>query len=180
MKKPKWVKTKPEVVSSTGCSATKQSPPPHAMKKSILSVIALLLCIPACSSLVSTATVERCDYRTIQGLGGIAVGPLRLNKVGHMILPVMCNVSGTRKITCTPSNLQSAAVCRRPAVVVRDGAIHLTIRSSLVAEGYSASCPDVDLGRLKQGSYVVYYRDPDGTDHPVGIADTGNLGYSEG
>lgn len=137
----------------------------------------LLVLMNGCDTVVSSATNQRCDYRTIESFGGIAVGSPRLDSREHVIVPIHCDVSGTSTITCQPTRLESALASAKPDVSVTGETIRITIRTSFASGDHSSQCPDIDLGRLRNGLYLAVYRDPNGHEHPIGAVQTNNLRF---
>jgi hypothetical protein len=151
------------------------SPTPIIMR--LIFTLLLSVLMIGCDTVVSSATNQRCDFRTIESFGGIAVGRPRLDSREHVIVPIRCDVSGTSTITCRPTRLESALACAKPDVRVSGDTIRITVRTCFVGGGLSSQCPDIDLGRLRDGTYLVVYRDPDGHEHPIGAVQTSNLRF---
>lgn len=143
----------------------------------LIFTLLLSACLIGCDSVTSSATNRPCDYRTIESLGGIAVGLPRLDSREHVIVPIRCDVSGTSTITCRPTRLESALACAKPDVRVTGNTIRITIRTCFIGRDLSSRCPDIDLGRLRDGTYLVVYGDPDGNEHPIGAVQTSNLRF---
>jgi hypothetical protein len=137
----------------------------------------LFILMTGCGTFVSNVANQRCDYRTIESWGGIAVGRPRLDTREHVIVPIRCDVSGTSTITCRPTRIESALACAKPDVSVSGDTIRLTIRTCIAGGGLSAQCPEIDLGRIRDGTYLVVYRDPGGHEHPIGAVQTNNLRF---
>ncbi|WP_395752488.1 hypothetical protein [Prosthecobacter sp.] len=146
------------------------------MRANILSLSAtLVLSVLTLFSTSCSTHTQKLDHRTIESLGGIALGKPRLDPRGHIILPIDCDVSGTRAITTTPTRLESALACLPPEITRKDQTIWLTLKTRTTKAGLSSKCPDLDLGKLSPETYLVYYRDPDGSEHPIGVVLTKNL-----
>jgi hypothetical protein len=120
--------------------------------------------------MVSIAASSSRDWQFVQSVGGMAIGKPARDGRGNVILPIHCNVSGTRRITTKPNGINSALVCERPSVGVRGSMIFITVRTTVASDQNSdADCPAANLGRLAPGRYSVVYRDPDGGSHPLGL-----------
>lgn len=143
----------------------------------LIFTVLLLVLVVGCDTVISRATIQRCDYQTIQSFGGIAVGRPRLDSRKHVIVPIHCDVSGTSTITCRPTRFESTLACAKPDVSVKGDTIRITVRTCIVGGDLSSKCPDIDLGRLRNDTYLVVYRDPDGHEHPIGAVQTSNLWF---
>lgn len=121
--------------------------------------------------------VKKLDHRTLETLGGIAIGKPYTNDRHHVLVPVVCDVSGTRHITTQPTRLESSLACVAPDVLVKGQVIWITVKTRRTAKHLSSQCPDIDLGQLPRDTYLVYYRDPDGSEQPIGIVMTKNLRF---
>ncbi|WP_395741140.1 hypothetical protein [Prosthecobacter sp.] len=139
------------------------------------AIILLVLSVVTIFSTSCSTHTRRLDHRTIESLGGIALGKARLDTRGHVILPIDCDVSGTRQITTPPTRLDSSLACLPPEVIRKEETIWLTLKTRRTAKGLTSKCPDLDLGKLPPETYLVYYRDPDGSEHPIGVVLTKNL-----
>ena len=122
-----------------------------------------------CESFISLAARTSRDWQFVQSVGGMVVGTPQSTSRGHFLLPVRCDVSGTKAITVRPTAGSSALVCELPIVRIRSSTVFLTIRTTLAAKrNLDARCPPADLGALTAGDYSVIYLSPDGTQHPLG------------
>lgn len=110
------------------------------------------------------AAAELRDWKFVQSVGGLKVGPARRLQDGRVLLPIHCDVSGLRAITRRPTTLNSGLRCLPPRVEVRTGEsiIYLTIRTGPATGGAKASSPPADLGQAMPGEYALRYRDPNG------------------
>lgn len=100
------------------------------------------------------------DWAFVQSVGGIALGAASVSE-GKWSLAVRANVAG-EEITVKPTQANSALICESTTAVVQSNSIYLTINTGLVREGYSASCPAANLGKVKEGNYQVFYKSPSG------------------
>ena len=106
------------------------------------------------------------DWNFVQALGGIKVdSPTRTQ--GGWILPVHVDVSGLKAITHTPSRLNSMLACIETRVTVEKRSIHVAIVTGTPSQKHSSHCPYAHLGAMEPGSYTVFYRNPDGTQHRI-------------
>lgn len=133
------------------------------MKHFIYMFIALLLCVSVCDAgLAGWLSQERRDWEFIESVGGMKV---RLN---HKRLDVVCDVSGTRRITRKPTIVNSGIGVRKLEWTREGSAIRLSVVTSIFEKGMSSSCEGIDLSKLPSGTYSVAYSNPDGTAHPLG------------
>jgi hypothetical protein len=107
------------------------------------------------------------DWAFMQSVGGIALGTASVSEE-KWSLAVRANVSGLEEITVKPTLLNSGLICESTTASVQGNTIYLTINSGLVRDGYSASCPAANLGRVKEGSYQVFYKSPNGESQKLG------------
>src|SRR5881394_3841678 len=96
-----------------------------------LAAIALLVAVAGCDTISLSAVRSSRDWQFIQSVGGIALGTPQRDDHGDVILPIRCDVSGTRTITVHPTALNSALVCEHPSVRVRSPTVFLTIRTTM-------------------------------------------------
>lgn len=147
--------------------------------QAVVLALGLMGGLTQCESVLSRATWHALDLRTVESLGGLELGKpqgvLHKGEPGDVLLPIRFDVSGTQTITHKPTRLESGLACAPPLVSVRGQSIRLTLRTCLATQGRTSQCPVVNLGRLREGGYVVYYVDPDGTEHPLGMVSTTNL-----
>jgi hypothetical protein len=138
-------------------------------KFSLIAIVVCLLLILAAfhvsfaSAIFSTSR----DWQFVQSVGGLTIGPPDRDSRKHVILPVRCDVSGLQTITVRPTALNSGFGCDIPAVRIRSTNVLITLRTKLVGNG-TALCPSADLGRIADGDYAVFYRNPDGKQNPLG------------
>jgi len=111
---------------------------------------------------------ETRDWSFIQSVGGISIGQPVSTQDGWY-LPVYCDVSGLKKTTIKPTQLNSALVCRK-ALTSRDNqTILISVQTGVVGDGpETSSCRAVNIGNLGKGRYSIKYKDPNGTTHEVG------------
>ena len=81
---------------------------------------------------------------------------------------MVCDVSGCQRVTCKPTAINSMMACRSPRIKVRQNTVSVTVLTSFYARGLRPECPEAGLGKLKPGTYSVFYEDPDGARHPLG------------
>ena len=138
-------------------------------KFSLIAIVVGLLLIPAAihASFDSTIFHTSRDWQFVQSVGGLAVGTPQRDARKHAILPLRCDVSGLQTITVRPTALNSGLFCDSPAVRIHSTSVLITLRTTLAGKG-SALCPPADLGKIADGEYSIFYRDPDGKQHPLG------------
>lgn len=107
------------------------------------------------------------DWSFMQSVGGVALGAASV-KEGEWLLGIRANVSGLEQITQKPTLQNSGTVCTETAARVKRDFIFITISAGVVREGYSASCPSAELGKVAEGSYKVFYQSPGGELQPLG------------
>lgn len=130
--------------------------------KYLTIAILLLTAAIAHSGLVGFLTKESRDWAFIQSVGGMKVS-LKENK-----LIVDCNVSGTKKVTTEPRMINSGIVVRKVVHKQVGKTIHLTVVTSVVEKGLSATCKPIHLSKYPAGTYTVQYLDRDKTTHELG------------
>jgi hypothetical protein len=139
--------------------------------KTTFSLIAIVVCLLITAAIhpgfASAIFHTSRDWQFVQSVGGLTIGTSHRDSRKHVILPVQCDVSGTQTITVRPTALNSGFGCDSPAVRIRSTNVSITLRTTLTGKG-SALCPSADLGRIADGDYAVFYRDPDGKQHPLG------------
>jgi hypothetical protein len=106
------------------------------------------------------------DWAFVQSVGGIALGATSVSE-GQWSLVVRANVAG-EEITVKPTHANSALICESTTASVRGTNIYITINTGLVRDGYSALCPAANLGGVKEGSYQVFYKSPNGETRKMG------------
>lgn len=106
------------------------------------------------------------DWAFVQSVGGIALGAATVSEE-KWSLAVRANVAG-EEITVKPTHANSALICESTTASIQGNSIYLTINAGLVREGYSASCPAANLGKVKEGSYQVFYKSPNGEPQKLG------------
>lgn len=99
----------------------------------------------------------------IQSVGGLRVDNPVTQTDGTIFLPVICNVSGLDTVTVKPTMLNSALVVRKIATKCRKDSIQLQIVTCVVDNKHTSITKGVYLGRMKKGSYLVQYLNPDGS-----------------
>ena len=104
------------------------------------------------------------DWNWLQQCGGLRVLDPITFADGTVVLPVACDVSGTRKITIEPTeNSAVLVVVRTDAVVIGDH-IRIDIVTGLAgARGLTSCAPPPTFAGLAHGDYWVEYANPDGT-----------------
>ncbi len=119
--------------------------------KKLLVIVAF-----ACTS---CGTTEPRSWDFVQSVGGIQVGTPLISEVGGWVLPVVADVSGTKKVTVAPTTNNSGLVCDTKASV-EGQAIYVTVSTALPEGTRTASCPFAGLGKIPYGTYSVLYRGP--------------------
>ena len=131
--------------------------------KALISLAVLPLCLAGCSYFLSSATRESKNWDFVQSVGGLKLGAPCRNPEGHVLLPITCDVFGTKKITKQPTTMNSALACDTPSVHVQGHSIGITVRTTIVTDlNRSADCPPADLGVIEPGAYEVWYLSPNG------------------
>jgi predicted RNase H-like HicB family nuclease len=72
-----------------------------------LVAVALLVAVAGCETIISSAARSSRDWQFVQSVGGLALGTPQRDDRGH-VLPIRCDVSGTRTITVHPTAINSA------------------------------------------------------------------------
>ena len=126
------------------------------------AIFVKLLCI-----LPLAVCSEAKDWAFVQSVGGIALGAASVSEE-KWSLAVRANVSGLEEVTVKPTLLNSALICESTTASVQGNDIYLTINTGLVRDDFSASCPAAKLGRVKEGSYQVFYKSPNGEAQRLG------------
>ncbi|HEY3645466.1 MAG TPA: hypothetical protein VGM16_09020 [Gammaproteobacteria bacterium] len=129
------------------------------------SKYAVLLALSACAL---SPFRETQDWNFMQSVGGITLG-VPQNKDGWWSLPVNCDVSGLHEFSRKPTMLNSGMEWVNTITSFKQGRIYLTIETTIASslQNWTPGCGPASLGRLKAGQYQVYYKDPDGTVHPI-------------
>ncbi len=110
---------------------------------------------------------ERQTWDFMHSVGGISIAdPFRED--GTWYLPVLCDVSGTRKVTVEPTRLNSALATADVRIQVKGMAVYVTVVTTMASHNQSSLCKPAALGNVPVGTYSVFYRDPDGTRHKLG------------
>ncbi len=125
----------------------------------------LLVLSPLCAH--AGVLPEQQTWESMQSLGGISIGtPSRENATWY--LPISCDVSGTKPITVQPTRLNSALATADVKVEVKGSHVSVTVVTTMKSHNKSSLCRPAALGSLREGTYTVSYRDPDGTQHELG------------
>jgi hypothetical protein len=106
------------------------------------------------------------DWAFVQSVGGIALGAASVSE-GQWTLAVRANVAG-EEITVKPTLANSGLICESTTASIQGNFIYLTINTGLVRDGYSATCPAANLGKVKEGNYQVFYKSPIGEPQKLG------------
>lgn len=128
-----------------------------------LMLLALVPLLTGCTSCVSLVTSHGQSWEMVQSVGGLRVDNPVTQADGTVFLPVICNVSGLETITVKPTMHGSSLVVRKIAVKCRKDKIQLQVVTCVVDNRHTSATKGVDLGRLKKGTYLVEYLNPDGT-----------------
>jgi hypothetical protein len=129
------------------------------VKNSVMLALLLL----GCTSCVSLVTSHGQSWAMVQSVGGLRVDNPVTQADGTVFLPVICNVSGLETITVKPTMLNSALVVRKIAVKCRKDKIQIQVVTCVVDNRHTSCTKGVDLGKLKKGTHLVEYLNPDGT-----------------
>lgn len=113
------------------------------------------------------------DWKFVQTVGGAAVSTPHRDERKHVILPIRCSAAG-ETVTQPPTTINSGLAFDTPKVRINGTNIFLTFRTTLPGK-LNAQCPPADLGKLKDGSYAVFYRSPDGSCQSLGNIHTPDL-----
>jgi hypothetical protein len=133
------------------------------MKKYRIYVF-LILAILVLSSQIALA--EKMDWAFIQAVGGISVGePLRTED--GFYLPIDCDVSGLKQVTVKPTTINSALICSKIYVSIKDKNIYITISTGLPGGRDNSQCSAVRIGYPESGDYTVFYKDPKGPTYEI-------------
>ena len=115
------------------------------------------------------ATSHIASWEFMQSVGGIGVGePSRTDK-GGWVLPVVCDVSGLRKVTREPTKLNSGLAVTRMLHQVSAAEIRISVvLNAPLGSSPSSRCTEISLGGINTGAYRVVYEEPNGSTHSVG------------
>ncbi len=127
-----------------------------------LLVLAALVAGSLRAGWVGFLTQEHRDWAFIESVGGMRVS------LDDRALKVDCDVSGIRKVTKDPTLMNSGIGVRRLKCQREGGVLRLSVITSVIEKGMTASCGGVDLSDDAKGDYAVEYLDPDGTTHALG------------
>src|SRR4051812_37366526 len=135
----------------------------------------LLLALLALAGLVGCGTPESQGlvsqprgWEFVEAVGGLRMGTAHRNDQG-VFLPIECDVSGLHATTGRPASLNSGIACDAPLVRMEGRRIMLTLNTSTATKKHHETrCPPADLGDLAAGAYEASYRDPQGSEHPLG------------
>ncbi len=135
----------------------------RSIRECVAAVLLLLCPLAAFAGILP----ERQTWDFMQSVGGISIGdPFRED--GMWYLPVLCDVSGTRKVTVGPTRMNSSLAAPDVRIQVKGSAVYVTVVTTMVSHNQSSLCKPASLGNLPAGTYSVFYRDPDGTRHKLG------------
>jgi hypothetical protein len=136
----------------------------------LLIGLMILTLTESCSML----TVSRCNWRFITSVGGIKIDDPFMTNDGWY-LPIKCDISGTTKIANNPTALNSALECSKIKCSKNDSAIYVTVYKGLIgAKSNDCRCRSVNIGKLKDSKYKVYYKFDNET-HLIGGFDVSKL-----
>ena len=109
------------------------------------------------------------DWGFIQSVGGISISePREVN--GKWELPIQCDVSGLIEVTTKPSMLNSGLICATTKAQISDNEISLTVETDMVgAKDKSPICKSAKLGKIKKGTYRVFYLSPNNQKNELGL-----------
>ena len=126
-------------------------------------VLVLLVLQAGCASIAPLVTTRTLSWELIQSVGGISVGEPVIHTDNTVFLPVDCNVSGVRKVTVEPTQINSALVVKKVKAKVRGNRIKIQVVTCFVDGKNTATSQGVNLGRVSEGRYDVEYLSPDGS-----------------
>jgi len=132
-----------------------------------------LFAVTACQRAARFATSESRDWAFIQAVGGMAIHEPVRQADGTWLLPVDCDVSGTRAITNQPTTMNSGIVVRRTDTEIHDRIVELRIVTCVAGGERDALAPPADLGTPAPGTYRVRYANSDGTTVDLGTITIG-------
>lgn len=124
-----------------------------APTRSLLLLLTLLVALPA-------AAQESAGWDFIESLGGLRVGAPEPLEEGGWRLPLECDLTGLRRITTTPTALNTTLVIDRIdwRLEEQDLLISLSLKGSPYATDESR-CQPLTLTELRPGNYLVHYAD---------------------
>lgn len=126
------------------------------MMKNIVAIVLIGAASIACSQVENVAS-----WRFIQSVGGMAIGtPIKTK--GVWILPIFVDVSGLKKFTSNPTNLNSGIVCRRITSQIEGKTIYLTVHTGIPAKTGSAKCASIEMKSMIKGKHDVFYKEQNG------------------
>ncbi len=133
------------------------------MRKLGLILFLLIISITACKDV--TTKLQNWDF--IQSVGGMKLGtPLKTQDGWY--LPIICDVSGTTKITVKPQTLNSALKCLKLHAERDEKKIYITISTGVGDSNFSsAKCNAVNIGYMEDGQYEVLYQDDEKNSHLI-------------
>ena len=138
------------------------------MKKLSISLIIVVSLVLIGWLVFNSLTRKSADWNFIQNVGGIKTEKPIDTQDGYY-LPVICNVSGWDSITVKPKVVNSALFCLKTKVSINENRIYLTVIKGIPVFGdFSCKSKAVKIGKLKDGSYKIYYKDKSLTEHFIG------------
>lgn len=138
------------------------------MKKKLSIALGVIVIIIALSVTFILMTRQARDWNFIQSVGGIKTEKPLETEDGYY-LPVVCNVSGVDSVTIKSSTLNSALFVLKTKTHIKENRIYLTVFTGYSIVGKNdCKCKAVKIGTLKYGSYEIYYKDKDSTEHRIG------------
>lgn len=136
------------------------------MRKSNLLLFIIPLLFVGCGSIVRIASSDHCDWSFIETVGGLEIIGQDKNP---NYLRIDCDVSGTRKITHTPTIVNSALAIREVRKRIDGNIIQIYIVTSVITEGFSSRAFGVNLGLIEKGKYEIQYLNPDNSTVTLGV-----------
>ena len=130
----------------------------RVMRKNYLLFVTVTLLLAGCGSVAKVATSEHRDWSFIESVGGLEI--VGQDKNPHY-LRINCDVSGTRKITCNPTAINSALAVRKIGKRINENVVQIYIVTSVITEDLSSSAHGVNLGSIDKGKYEIQYLNPD-------------------
>lgn len=124
----------------------------------LLAVVAVAIVLPGCNAFVRFVTK---DAQPLRYVGAVSLGEVTVED-GQIVVPLAYHGGEWRR--------NSAIVPHSVDAKVTGEAIELTVQTT-VSTGPRKHSHHLLLPAGTAGKYTIYYRDPDGTRHEIGILD---------
>ena len=95
------------------------------------------------------------DWQFIQSVGGISIGSTAKNDQGEVIVPVECGLAGLNTVTIKPTAINSTYGLKKYKFKIKQSDIYLSI---VYGAGFPEQCTPLNLGKLPDGQYQLFYR----------------------